>query len=175
MTLYLKLIWMFAKIDIFGFGGGLAMLPLIYREADKLNVMTEKQFEQFLVIVQASPGALAINAATYVGYTGASFAGAAVAIMGVAIPSLVIMITVSKLMMVYCNSTVVESSFMGIRPVTIGLIASAVVLIGKDFVIDMQIVPLLICGASAFLSIAFKVNPVLLFVAGGVIGAFLCG
>ena len=95
--IYLKLFLLFAKIGVVGFGGGNAMLPLIYQGANNLNLMSESEFSNLVAIAQVTPGPIAVNAATYVGYNTAGFAGALVATFGVALPSFVlVMISVDR-------------------------------------------------------------------------------
>lgn len=87
--IYLKLFLSFVKIGLFSFGGGYAMIPLIQKEIESHGWLTPSQFIDIIAIAEMTPGPIAINSATFVGYNTAGFLGGAVATFGVALPSLV--------------------------------------------------------------------------------------
>ena len=95
MEAYLFLCVMFMKIGVFGFGGGLAMLPMIFQTVQEAGFMSAAEFSNLVAISQMTPGPIAVNAATYVGFQYGGVAGAAAATFGVALPSFVIVLTVS--------------------------------------------------------------------------------
>ena len=74
--IYLQLFLVFARIGLFGFGGGMAMLPMIYQGAKTFDLMSAAEFSNLVAISQVTPGPIAVNAATYVGYHCAGAAGA---------------------------------------------------------------------------------------------------
>ena len=88
--IYLQLFLVFAKIGLFGFGGGMAMLPMIYQGAKTFGLMSADEFSNLVAISQVTPGPIAVNAATYVGFNCAGYSGAAVATFGVALPSFIL-------------------------------------------------------------------------------------
>ena len=173
--IYLKLFWVFARIGLFGFGGGMAMLPMIYQGARDFQLMEPDEFSNLVGISQVTPGPLAINAATYVGYNCAGVPGALAATFGVALPSFVLVLIAVFFITRFKESRTIRGAFVGIRPVTVGLLASAVVFMGQSAFASAAVIPLIICGASVVLIGKFKVSPILIVIGAGLIGAFLCG
>ena len=133
--LFLLLFWTFFQIGLFGFGGGYAMLSLIQGEiVNRYHWMTTSQFTDIVAISQMTPGPIGINAATYVGYTsvvnagygsGWGILGSIVATVAVVLPSLILMILISRFLLAYKNHPVVEHVFSGLRPAVVGLLAAA--------------------------------------------------
>lgn len=173
--IYVKLFLVFARIGLFGFGGGVAMLPMIYQGAQEFQLMEPEEFSNLVAISQVTPGPLAVNAATYVGYHCAGVPGALVATFGEALPSFLLVLLVSFFITRFQNSRKVESAFSGIRPVTAGLIASAAVFIGQTAITSLNPVPIAILCGSILLTGKWKVSPILIVIGAGVIGALLCG
>ena len=177
--IYLKLFYVFARIGLFGFGGGMAMLPMIYQGAADLGLMSSEEFSDLVGISQVTPGPLAVNAATYVGYSAQGLAGALVATLGVAIPSFVLVLLVMSFMERFRGNKTIEGAFVGIRPVTVGLMAAASVFMAKS-VISFSAEPqtyigIAIAAISILLAGKFRVSPVLIVIIAGVAGAILCG
>ncbi len=173
--IYLKLFLVFARIGLFGFGGGIAMLPMIYQGATQFQLMDADEFSNLVAISQVTPGPLAINAATYIGYSCAGVPGALMATFAVSVPSFILVLIACYFIEKFKESRAIEGAFVGIRPVTVGLLASAVVFIGQTAITSLDPVPLIICGASVVLIGKFKVSPILIVIGAGLIGAFLCG
>ena len=172
--IYLKLFLVFAKIGLFGFGGGMAMLPMIYQSAASFNLMSAEEFSNLVAISQVTPGPVAVNAATYVGYNAAGFLGALAATVGVATPSFVLITAVCRFMGRFRESSLMEGAFTGIRPVTAGLIASAVIIMGESVFEGLTPITAGIMILSAVLAGKFRVSPVLIVIGGGALGALLC-
>ena len=188
MNELLSLFLVFLRIDLVGFGGGYAMLPLIFQSVQEFSIMTAEEFANLVALSQITPGPVAINAATYVGYSTAGFPGAAVSTLGIVIPSFILVYLVSHFMEKFKESSVIESAFTGIRPATVGLIAAAVIYICEvsvfrdsftfENVIGMgyhyiEPIGLIIMVLSLIIYGKFKVNPIILTLAGGVAGIFL--
>lgn len=173
--IYLQLFLVFAKIGLFGFGGGIAMLPMIYQGAQKFGLMSADEFSNLVAISQVTPGPIAVNAATYVGYNCAGIPGALAATLGVALPSFLLVVLVMIFIKKFKESRMIQGSFTGIRPVTVGLIGSAVVFMGQSVLQSISIVPVVIVIVAAILAGKFKVSPIAIVIGAGVIGAFLCG
>ncbi|HBX90941.1 chromate transporter [Alistipes sp.] len=135
--LLLQLFLSYLKIGFFGFGGGYAMLSLIQNEVVVRHAwMTNAQFADIVAVSQITPGPIAINSATYVGYTvGAQMgpaygvAGSLVATFAVCLPSLTLMILVARFFLRLKNNRLVEGAMRGMRPVVIGMIAAAALLL----------------------------------------------
>lgn len=136
----ISLFYPFFKIGLFGFGGGLAMLPFIFQAAQQISDMTMQDFSNLVALSQITPGPLAVNAATYVGYNAAGFLGAAVATIGVCSPSFMIVLVVSEMLEKFKESKVYEAILAAIRPATVGLVAAAGLMICKSSLFNMQAV-----------------------------------
>ena len=173
--IYLKLFLVFAKIGLFGFGGGMAMLPMIYQGAKSFGLMSADEFSNLVAISQVTPGPIAVNAATYVGYNCAGVPGALAATLGVALPSFVLVTLVFYVIQKFKESKLVSGAFAGIRPVTAGLIGAAVVFMGQSAFASLNPASAIIALATIFLVGKLKLSPIVIVIASGVIGAFLCG
>lgn len=115
----------FLKVGLLGFGGGLAIVRLIYDSIQPFMDMSQETFANIVAISQITPGPLAVNTATYVGYEAAGVIGSAVATFGVILPAFVILSLVARAIQKFRDSKVVNGALAGIRPATIGLIAAA--------------------------------------------------
>ena len=138
MILLWQLFVSYLKIGFFGFGGGYAMLSLIQNEVVVQHQwLTNAQFADIVAISQITPGPIAINSATYVGYsvgmqTGAVWCGvlgSVIATFAVCLPSLTLMILVARFFMKLKNNRWVEGAMRGMRPAVIGMIAAAALLL----------------------------------------------
>ena len=137
--IFLYLFITFFEIGLFGFGGGYGMLSLIQNETvERWQWMTASEFTDIVAISQMTPGPIGINSATYCGYTAIKNAGygSTMAILGSAtatfaliLPSLILMILISKMFMKYMNTQPVQSVFTGLRPAVVGLLAAATLLL----------------------------------------------
>ena len=129
----------FFEIGLFGFGGGYGMLSLIQHETvEHWHWMTSAEFTDIVAISQMTPGPIGINSATYAGYTAVKNAGFSVpmAVLGSAtatfalvLPSLILMVVISKMFMKYMQTRTVKSVFLGLRPAVVGLLAAAPLLL----------------------------------------------
>lgn len=129
--LYLQLFWVYIKIGIFGFGGGYAMLSLIQDEVvNKHQWITAQEFTDIVAISQITPGPIGINSATYVGYsiTG-NIWGAMLATFAVVLPSFLLVLVISASFKKFRSNKYIDAAFTGIRPASVGLIASAALLL----------------------------------------------
>ncbi|WP_315561697.1 chromate transporter [Porphyromonas endodontalis] len=131
LFLYLQLFWTYTKIGLFGFGGGYAMLSLVQDEVVvKQGWITEQQFTDIVALSQVTPGPIGINSATYIGYTATgSILGAIVATLAVSLPSFILVMLISIAFSRFRQNRWVEAAFVGIRPASVGLIASAALLL----------------------------------------------
>ena len=133
----LELFWSFFRIGLFSFGGGYAMIPLIQSEILHHGWLTAAQFADIVAIAEMTPGPIAINSATYVGYMVAGIAGSLTATAGVTLPSLLLVLLVARFFARYQNHPLYTMIFYGVRPVVVGLIASAAIFIGKTSLITV--------------------------------------
>lgn len=126
----LKMLWsLFAsmfKIGLFTFGGGYAMISFLEREfVEKKNWLSHDEFMDLIVIAESTPGPIAINCATYIGYKVGKGSGAVVATLGMIVPSLSIIFLISLFFEQFLAITWVSSAFRGIQACVVFLILSA--------------------------------------------------
>ena len=165
MSKYWLMFSLFFKIGAFSFGGGLAMLPAIYQSVASYNLVNMAEFTNLVAISQATPGAMVINAATYIGMEYAGFLGAS-------IPSAGIVLLVFSLSGKIKKSRWIDMFLKGVRPATVGLIAVGAVFVSRE--VSLEIVPIAIFFITMLLSIKFKVNPVIITFLMMIIGAIAC-
>lgn len=182
--IYLRLIWSYLKIGLFGFGGGYAMLSLIEREIVGPGWITEKMFTDIVAISQMTPGPIGINSATYIGYAAPMQAGYTNPLWGVlgslvctfvvVLPSFLLVAYTSHIIARHKESVTVRGIFSGLRPVVIGLIASAALLLmnGENFgTTDREVTISVAIAVGALATVLFtKIHPIWVIVAAGVLG-----
>ena len=132
---YVYLFIIFFKVGILGFGGGYAILTLIYQDVQTFGMMTPEEFGNLVGLSQVTPGPIAINAATYVGFKAAGLGGALLATFAVSLPSFVFCMAVLAALDKFNNNRHVVALLAGIRPATVGLMASAFIFMAQTAVI----------------------------------------
>lgn len=115
----------FFMTGLFSIGGGLATLPFLYDMSDRTGWFTYEELSNMLAVSECTPGAIGANMATYTGYHVASVPGAIAANLGLAMPSVIIILIIAGILAIYRNNYYVESAFRGLRPASVGLIAAA--------------------------------------------------
>lgn len=175
----LQLFISYLKIGFFGFGGGYAMLSLIQNEIVVRRAwITAAEFADIVAVSQITPGPIAINSATYIGYTVAGFWGALVATSAVCLPAMTLMILITRFFIKLHDNRYVAGAVTAMRPVVTGMIISAALLLilAKDdeanFIDGWSWVFFGGCLAGSH----FKVNPILLIIlaaAGGVVKYYI--
>ena len=179
ISVLLQLFVSYLKIGFFGFGGGYAMLSLIHSEVVVRNAwLTNGEFSDIVAISQMTPGPIAINSATYIGYEVAGVWGSVTATVAVCLPALTIMMLITRFFLRLQNNRYVQGVVMGMRSVVVGMIASAAMLLifphsaeGQSFIDGWSWVIFLV----ALLASARKVNPILLIVLSGIAGVVIYG
>lgn len=172
--IYIRLLLVFFKIGLFSFGGGYAILAMMNQEIVELNKwVSEKEFIDIVAISQSTPGPIAINAATYIGYKTApnGFLGSVVATFGVVLPSLIIMLIICNFFFKFKNNKYMESALKGLRPATVGLIAAAAIMVANGAFVDYKSIMIFVGVFIA--SFKYKVDPILLTVISGFLGFIL--
>lgn len=169
MNKYLKLFLTFAKIGAFTFGGGYAMIPLIQREVvDRTHWLEEKDILDIIAIAESTPGPIAINTATFVGFRVGGVFGAACATFGVIVPSFVIIYLVSLLLRQFSSLPPVRYAFAGIRAGVLALILRALWSMYKQCPKGLIAYVLM---AAAFLVAAFTdINVIFIIIVCGLLG-----
>ena len=183
--LLLDLFLTFAKVGVMTFGGGYAMLPILQREVvEKKKWATEDQLADYYAVGQCTPGIIAVNTATFVGRSQGGVAGGIVATLGLVFPSLVIIMVIAAFLQNFMHLDVVVHAFNGVRAGVVALIASSVIKLFKNAVIDwptriIYAVVLVLAGYGTFFSLpqgalgqalGFVMSPVFLVVAAGAAG-----
>lgn len=164
-----ELFWSYIKIGAFTFGGGYAMISLVQAEiVDRKKWITTTEFMDMIAISQATPGVIAINTATFVGYKVAGFWGSVVATLGVTIPSFVVIAAISQVLGWFLSLTWVNYAFMGIRAGIIVLIFDAVIKMKKS--VEMNAFNIVLAASAFVLSTFTDVSVVYLILAGGLLG-----
>lgn len=177
ITTLLQLVWSYLKIGFFGFGGGYAMLSLIHSEVVVRNEwLTNGEFSDIIAISQMTPGPIALNSATYIGYEVAGVLGSVVATTAVCIPALTLMILLTRFFLKLHNNCYVQSVVLAMRPVVVGMIMSAALLLvfphsddGRSFIDGWS----WLIFALALLGSAKKINPILIIVVSGIAGVVI--
>ena len=171
--IYLNLFLSYLKIGFFGFGGGYAMISLIYNEIVVQNSwLTATELADIAAISQMTPGPIAINCATYVGYTvTGNVWGSLLATIAVCLPSLTLMMLATKFYLKLRGNRQFKGAMDGMQPMMIGLIlSSALMLFGKGTFIDWKS---WVIFAGCFVASVKRVNPILLIVLSAVAGIVL--
>ncbi|MGE5628170.1 MAG: chromate transporter [Solirubrobacterales bacterium] len=169
MSIYIKIFLVFVKIGLFSFGGGSAILPLIKQEVVINNLwLSPKEFTDLVAISQATPGPIAINAATYIGYKVAGFWGSVISSAALIIPTFIIMLLVTKIFLKFKQNEHIQNMMKGIIPVTVGLIASAAIMVSSGSFIDWK--SILICFGVFLAAYKYKADPIILIIISGAIG-----
>lgn len=201
MQIYWQLIWAYIKIGIFGFGGGYAMLSLVEKSVVSPGWISETMFTDIVAISQMTPGPIGINSATYIGYVapgsvnpelsgiGFGLAGSILATLAVVIPSFILVLYSSHFIRRHSESGAIKAIFSGLRPVVVGLIASAAIMLmnAANFNpngLSWQLWTNIIICAVAFCLVFFpikmknrtiKIHPILVIVLAGLAGYLIYG
>ncbi len=168
----------FIKIGLVGFGGGWAILPIIQREiVEEGGYLNESEFYDLVAIAGSTPGPVAVNAATYVGYKVGGLTGAFMATLGVIIPPFTIISLIAYGLSQYLNNRIVQALLRGLKGAIIGLIAVVLYSTFKSSTINLSIIQtitlLSISGLVLFLVIYLKIHPIIAILLAGLIGVIL--
>jgi len=170
----LLLFAVFAKIGGFTFGGGYAMLPILQREVvDKRQWATQEELMDYFAIGQCTPGIIAVNTATFIGYKRKGVVGGIFATLGVVAPSIVIITIIAAFIQGFQHIEAVQWAFEGVRAAVVALILSAVIKLGKKSLVDVATVVIFL--VVAVLSVVTDLSPAIFVVAAGVCGLLLKG
>ena len=181
MNSYLDLFLTFSRVGVCTFGGGYAMLPVLQREVvDKKGWISEEELADCYAIGQCTPGVIAVNTATFVGFRQKGNSGGIIATLGVVFPSIVIIMVIAAFLQNFADIPAVGHAFAGVRACVCALIASSVLKLRKNTVIDgptwaIFLVVFLLSIFSgpitaAVPALSFLVSPVVLVVIAGVCG-----
>ena len=186
-VLYLKLFWTFFKIGLFGFGGGYGMLSLIQNEVvENHQWISNSEFTDIVAVSQMTPGPIGINSATYVGFKAIENAGmmrteavcgSLLASFSVMLPSFILMLLISAFFMHYKDHKSVQTVLKWLRPVVVGMLAAAVLLLlneenlGTFSASNLQLYVSIGLFALAFVATYFwKIGPIKVILLAGLFG-----
>jgi chromate transporter len=164
----------FFKIGLFTIGGGLAMIPLIERVAvEKKRWIHEDEIADIIAICQSVPGVIAINISIFIGYKRAGMKGALAAVFGVVLPSFIIILFVSQLLIEFHTNPYVQKAFVGAKAGVTALLAVVVIRLWRQVVTDVYTVIIALVSFASV--IIFGVHPFIVITVGGLTGftAFL--
>jgi chromate transporter len=168
----IELFVVFFKIGLFTIGGGYAMLPMLRKEVvEKYNWATDEEMMDYFAIGQSTPGIIAINTATFIGYKKRGILGAIFATLGMVVPSWIIIISIAVFYNQFSSNAYVESAFTGIRIIVVALILNAVIKMGKSSVKNWYS---LVIFSVAFVLVAFiHISAIYIILAAGVLGIII--
>ncbi len=184
--IYLELFLTFFKIGLFTFGGGYAMLPFIQEEVKIHGWLNDAQLINFVAVSESTPGPFAVNISTYVGIETGGIFGAVCATLGAVLPSFLVILIVARFYEKFKTSKVVAGCMSGLKPCAIGLIATAVLSIGRTVFFPVEISfagiltfafisSLIIFGVMFFLAMR-KTHPIIIILisaAAGIVTGFI--
>lgn len=172
MRILLELFVTFVKIGSFTFGGGYAMLPMIQKEVvNNKKWASEREVLDYFAIGQVTPGVIAVNTATFIGYKLAGILGGVFATLGVIFPSIVIITIIAAFLNNFADLPIVIHAFNGIRACVCVLILVAVYNMAKKSVIDIPTGVLFVLVAAV--TIANVVSPFVLVILAGFFGVLI--
>lgn len=171
--LLLELFGVFFRIGAFSFGGGYAMVPFLYHELVTGHAwLSHHEMTDVITVSQMTPGPVAINAATLVGYRLAGVPGAVVATVAVVLPATVVLLAVARYFWGRYQTEGVQAVFHGLRPVAVALVTFAAITLSTSAVVDWVTVVLLV---AAVIATFYRVHPVAVIVACGLVGVLVYG
>ncbi|MBP1890020.1 chromate transporter [Clostridium moniliforme] len=170
MDKVLKMFIAFFKIGAFTFGGGYAMIPIIEEEVvNKQKWVSKEEFMDMLVVSQSFPGAMSINCSIFIGYKIAGVLGGVIALLGVALPSFLIILIVATFFMKFRENYYVNLVFKGISAAVPVLVLTGVISLAKG--IDKNIRNGITIVLALIALVIFKINPIIVIIVAAIYGA----
>lgn len=185
--IYWQLFTAFFKTGLFSIGGGLATLPFLSQMADQYGWFTKEMLSNMLAVSESTPGPIGVNMASYAGFVAGGPLGALVATCSLVLPSLLIVLLIAMFMTRFRENRLVENAFLGIRPVVVAIVASAVWEVLAVSVLDIvkwnetghvfslvRPFPLLLLALFLCVRIKWeKIHPLFFIAAGALLGILL--
>ncbi|MGN0913581.1 MAG: chromate transporter [Alphaproteobacteria bacterium] len=170
--IYLFLFAEFFKIGLLAIGGGLVTIPFLMELTDKYDWFTRSQLADMIAVSESTPGPIGVNMATYAGFNASGFLGGIVATFGLLLPSLIIIILISRFVMKYQSCMTFQNILFGIRPAVLALILYAGYILAELAVKDIK--GGIICAVLFLIIHRFKnIHPVFYILGGAVLGIVL--
>ena len=172
MREYFDLLWAFFVVGGTAFGGGYAMIPVFEREMiKKRGWLTMGELLDFFTIAQITPGIIAINVATFVGYRRKGVLGGIIATLALVLPGVSLMLIISMFVQRFAEYRIVQHAFAGIRLAVCALILDTAIRLFKGFWKNWRSV--IICIIAFALSVVFSVSPVFIILGAALVGFLL--
>ena len=172
--IYLRLFYEFAKTGLFAVGGGMATIPFLYAISEKTGWFTAADIGNMIAISESTPGAMGVNMSTYVGFTVKGVLGAVIATLGLVLPSIIVILIISRVLEKFKDSKLVQKIFYGLRPASTGLIIAAGVGVATETITGGST---MVCVERGILAVAlyfairkWKKHPVVYIAAAAVAG-----
>ena len=184
--IFLRLFFEFFKTGLFSVGGGLATLPFLYEMSDKTHWVTHGDIADMIAISESTPGAIGINMSTYAGFKTGGVAGGFVATIGLAAPSIIIILVIATFLKKFSDNPMVKNAFYGLRPASIAMITAAGLNVAKVSLVNLSaflethniqslfIWKAIILGIILFIARRkIKVHPIVFIAASAIVGIVL--
>lgn len=169
-----KLFWIFLQIGLFTFGGGYAMIPLIQRiVVDEKHWLTHEEMLEIIIVAESTPGPVALNVATFVGYRQRRLLGAISASFGVVVPSFVIIGLIALFFDEIKGNTIIAGALSGIKTAVVVLVSSALFKLYKLLPQDLTtwwIIAFLTAAMVALDMLNIAVSGIFFIIGGGLVG-----
>ena len=169
--IYLHLFLEFFKIGLFSFGGGYATIPFLYHISQVYNWYSLEELTQMVAVASITPGPVGINVATYAGLKSAGIFGSAIATIAEMLPSMFLVIIVSKLLKKFSDNFYVKSLIQTLKPISCGLLTSVSIGLLKPEIHDLK--ALILIGALLIFSWKSKRDPLFYILIAAVVGVVL--
>lgn len=162
----------FCRIGGLTFGGGYAMLPMLQKEVvDEKHWATSEELLDYYAVGQATPGIIAVNTATFIGYKVRGVMGAFFATLGVVFPSLIIIMLIAGFLQNFASFAIVQHAFAGIRVAVCALILNTIIGLFKKSVVNKT--GIAIFSATCFFGLLFNISPIYIVVSSCILGLII--
>ena len=178
VKLWFEMLWSFFKVGICTFGGGYAMLPVLQREVvDKKKWVSEEEVLDYYAVGQCTPGVIAVNTATFVGYKYLGVWGGIACTIGFILPSFIIILSIAAVLTNFAELSVVMNAFAGIRVCVCVLILNAVLKLWKKAIVDKAALCIFLvvfaCMAGSKYVLGISLSPVVFVILAALAGIIL--
>lgn len=172
MREYLEIFITFSRVGFLTFGGGYTMLPILQKEVvDNHQWVSEKQMIDYYAISQCTPGIIAVNTAIFIGYQRKKIGGAIASALGIAFPSIVIILLIASIFQTLTEYQIVQRALVGVNIAVAVLVINTTIKMFKIGVVDF--ITLIIFIMTFALMIFYKVNPILVVVSSAIFGIMI--
>jgi chromate transporter len=171
VTALIQLFTSFFTIGLFSFGGGYAVLSFLQQEVERRGWMTTERFADLIAISQSTPGPIAINMATFVGFQVGAVPGALVATVAVVLPGMSLIVLLAHFFIHFYERPLTQAMFRGLRPAVVGLVAAAAWQIGQVAVVNRAAAGIAV--VCCVLIGKWKMHPIPLVIGSAIAGVLL--